>query len=117
MLENFKDEFQPVKVVRDSKGQYVGGEWVPNNDGEVETEMIVRPVTPSSAKMFPDGTYISEDKRFYAIGAPIYAQKDVIVFGNNRYSIKDITDRSFEGNFTIYFSKRIPKDAKNADKD
>lgn len=115
MLENFKEEFRPVKVIRYDTGDYDDdGEWIPGGKSEDETEMICRPITPASVKMFPEGTYISEDRRFYGIGKPRYRQKDVIEFEESRFEIKDIQDRSFDGNFTVYFSKRIVKEAKDA---
>lgn len=108
MLEHFADEMRNVTVIRTSAGTYIDGEWVPPSaPGEEDTTMIVLPVTAASVKIMAEGSYVAGDKRFYAAGAPRYAQKDIIKLGEDRYEIRDIQDRSFEGSFTIYFAKRI----------
>ena len=107
MLEHFNEEMRAVTVIRAAAGAYIGGEWVPSKEPDEDTTMIVLPVTAASVKIMAEGSYVAGDNRFYAAGAPRYAQKDIIKLGEDRYEIRDIQDRSFEGGFTIYFAKRI----------
>lgn len=109
MLDNFSPEdFQPVKVTAKT-GRYEDGEWIEETSGEpVIDSMIVLPVTAASIKMMAEGSYIAGDKRFYCEGAPKYKTKAIFETEDTvKYELRDIQDRSIEGNFTVYFCKRI----------
>ena len=114
-MEHFDDLQRDVTVLRHNTGSYIGGEWVAGEPAENETQMAAFPVTAASAKMFPEGTYITEDKRFYHTCTKVeYAQGDVITLDDIQYMIKDIQNRILEGYFVTYFAKRVAKEAADA---
>jgi hypothetical protein len=69
--------------------------------------MIAIPITPAQLKHLPEGKYKAGDMRFYSKGSPVYKSDDVITSNGIQYQIGDIMDRSHEGNYTIYYGKRI----------
>jgi hypothetical protein len=108
MLGSFGNEFRTVGVVKKTTaGVYIKGEWVPGDEAEESVEMITIPITPAQLKQLPEGAYQAGDMRFYHKGSAVYEPEDVFIVSNIKYQVRDITDRSFEGNFTIYLAKRI----------
>lgn len=54
-----------------------------------------------------EGGYTSQDKKFYEIGSPSIPLKSIINFGSEKYLTDQISDRDFEGNFSMYIGKKI----------
>lgn len=112
MLEAFGAETRSVAVVKKTTvGVYVDGEYSPGSDAEESVQMIAIPITPAQLKNLPEGAYQAGDMRFYHKGEAMYSAGDVFTVGGVSYKVRDITDRSFEGNFTIYLAKRVYEDA------
>jgi hypothetical protein len=54
-----------------------------------------------------EGGYTSQDKKFYEIGFPSIPLKSIINFGDEQYLTDQVSDRNFEGNFSMYIGKKI----------
>lgn len=105
MLEAFLQNFQDVSVVITQKTR-VKGESTETQSEPINDSMLVMPITPKQLKALPEGSYSTEDKRFYVFGAPEYKEKDIIYHNEVPFRIKDILDRSDDGDFTIYYGKK-----------
>jgi hypothetical protein len=111
MLSHFKNEVRTVQVTRFSLGALVDGEFVPGTSTEPEPmEMVCIPITPAQLKTLPEGKYTSGDMRFYHTGAPVCSDGDIIAYDGVPYTVRDITDRTAIGNFTIYLAQRPVND-------
>jgi len=106
MLDTFAGEMRIISVVQATAGAYVDGEWQESTDDPVDVRMIAIPITPAQLRNLPEGAYQAGDMRFYHRGAPAYQPGDRFIINGITYRVRDITDRSFEGNFTIYLAKR-----------
>lgn len=110
MFSYFKDMLRPVSIERATQaGEYVGGEWQAAATQTQEDRMVAIPLTPGQLRNMPWGVYTSGDMKFYGEGRPKYEKGDIITFEGIKYVIRDITDRAFEGNFSIYMGKRQEK--------
>lgn len=109
MLSAFDTEKRTVAIVKKTTvGAYVNGEWVEGSEASDSAEMIAIPITPAQLRHLPEGVYQAGDMRFYHTGEAVYGPGDVFTVSGVNYEVKDIADRSFEGNFTIYLAKRVP---------
>lgn len=112
MLNSFAAQTRSVAVVKKTTvGVYVDGEYSPGSETAETAQMITIPITPAQLKNLPEGAYQAGDMRFYHKGEAVYSPGDVFSVGGVDYKVRDITDRSFEGNFTIYLAKRVYEDA------
>lgn len=101
-------DMRSVLLITKGSGHYEQGEWISGHEGTpIELKMVVLPITPKQLKTLPEGVYTSEDKKFYLTGKPVLASDDILKFEDNQYKIGDISDRSFEGNYTIYYGKLL----------
>ncbi|MBN2157920.1 MAG: hypothetical protein JW807_00890 [Spirochaetes bacterium] len=107
MLDCFAGEFRTVEVAKKAVGTHVDGEWIPGSSLDETASMIAIPITPAQLKHLPEGKYKAGDMRFYAKGPQIYASNDIITCDGIKYMIGDIMDRSAQGNYTIYYGKRV----------
>ena len=110
MVDYFNEMKREVKVTKHADGKLVDGEWVDGDAAEVIDVMIAIPVTPASLRYLPEGSYTTEDMRFYHDGKTKYKANDVFCLGGVKYKVKDITDRSYEAESIIYYAKRIEDD-------
>ena len=112
MLEAFQSDIRNVTVIKKTTvGVYVEGEYTPGAETTETAQMVVIPITPTQLKNLPEGAYQAGDMRFYHKGRSVYAAGDVFEVGGVRYMVRDVTDRSFEGNFSMYLAKRIYENA------
>jgi len=112
MLEAFQTDMRAVTVVKKTTvGVYKDGEYTPGVETTETAQMVVIPITPAQLKNLPEGAYQAGDMRFYHRGKTVYASGDVFEVGGVRYMIRDVMDRSFEGNFSVYLAKRIYENA------
>lgn len=107
MIENFSDLSVNVIVTSISQGSYIDGEWVTGSTTNHNVEMVPMPMTPQALRYLPDGVYDTQDIRFYMSGSSLWKSQDVISYNGQSYQIRDISDRSAAGGFTIYYAKRI----------
>ncbi len=108
MIGNFPEFMRPVAIVKKtSVGVYVGGEWEEGSTEETSAQMVTIPVTPAQLRSLPEGRYQAGDMKFYHSGSPIFQAGDIFTLDDVKYEVKDITDRSFNGDFTLYMGKRI----------
>lgn len=106
LLETFKNKFRRVTVQSKTAGSYVAGEWQTNNQEPIEEKMIVMPLTPETLRDTPEGAFTTQDKKFYANDAPRYKEGAIFRVDETNFEITQISDRSHEANFTIYFGKK-----------
>jgi len=83
-------------------------------DGEyVETvvtgtkQLGIFPLTMKDLNYTPEGAYTLQDKKLYEIGSGTIAKKSILNLSDGNYRIDEWSDRSFDGNFTMYIAKRI----------
>lgn len=107
MIEVFDNVSRTVEVKKFSPGAYANGEWTKGGETPGSTQMIAIPITPTQLRNLPEGKYKAGDMRFYHKGAPVYGQGDLILLGEVKFEIMDISDRFHDGGFTLYFAKRI----------
>jgi hypothetical protein len=112
MIEAFQTDIRYVTVVKkNTVGVYVDGEYMPGAETMHTAQMIIIPITLTQLKNLPEGAYQAGDMRFYYKGRSVYAPGDIFEVDGVRYMVRDIIDRSFEGNFTMYLAKRIYENA------
>ncbi len=100
--------YQQAMVVFDlaSEGYTFGGEYGETYSSGIEQFYPV-PMTAQLLKYFPAGAYTHEDYKFVQIGSGMHETRSVILYNNNQYRIDKVFDRSNEGGFTEYMTKRI----------
>lgn len=82
--------------------------------GEPETiQLATFPITDKDLRFLPEGVYTIQDRSFYEIGSGTIPQKSEITFENEKFELKSIAGRSFEGNFSKYIGKKITDDTTN----
>ena len=54
-----------------------------------------------------DGTYTAEDYKFVEVGSGSHRERSLIYYNGNKYKVKAVKDRQFEGNLTEYLCKRV----------
>lgn len=110
MMEYFPELTRIVSVTAITQGSYIEGEWVPGlTEPQENLRMVVMPITPRQLKNLPEGQYSTQDKKFYHKSNDEFREGTVFVTGNDRYEVKESTDRRIEGGFMLYMGKRIIK--------
>lgn len=107
----FKDLVQDAELIEVGEIDLDDGE-IPDNEGSPQAIKIRSfPITHDIIDRFDAGFFNKQDRLFKAqgtVGSPVAKKKDVIVFETNRYQIVDINDRTFDGGYTDYITKREP---------
>jgi len=111
MLAHFNEMKRKVKVCKFTGGKLVDGEQIQGTKEEIDDEMVAIPITFKSMRNLPDGTYTTQDMKFYAQGEAQYRADDVIIYNDIEYTIRDISDRSLDADATIYYAKKEPNRA------
>ena len=106
MIRHFANMVREVEVTKYQPGRRVDGDWEKGEAVNETRKMIAIPITPAQLKQLPEGKYKAGDMRFYRKGTPVYRADDVITFNEVKYKIGDISDRAFDGNYTMYLAKR-----------
>lgn len=107
MLEFFHKDFRQVEAIKKDAGRWEQGEWHQGSGERLACEMIAVPVTPASSRNLPTGVYVSGDMKFYSEGRPALAAGDIIRIDDVSFRVRDIADRSFAGDFCVYYCKRL----------
>lgn len=106
MLKFFVKYLRTITIIKYGSGNYVDGEWKSGTQQNQNVKMIAMPITPSQLRNLPEGAYQAGDMRFYAKGGALYNPGDIFVVDGIRYIVRDIMNRQFDGNFTVYYAKR-----------
>jgi hypothetical protein len=69
--------------------------------------LAIFPITFKDVQNASEGGYTMQDKKFYEIGSPSIPLKSIINFESEQYLTDQISDRNFEGNFSMYIGKKI----------
>jgi len=104
---------QPIAVKRFISEEYIDGENTRVFATSENYNLATFPMTDKDLRFAPEGVYTFEDRKFYQIGSGTIPMKSEITFSGSLYEVKSFSDRSFDGNFTKYFGKKITDDTSN----
>jgi hypothetical protein len=65
------------------------------------------PITFKDLKFLPEGVYSLQDYKFYRVGSDLLALNSIVTLDGEQYRILSIEDRTFDGNFSRAYGKRI----------
>lgn len=102
-----------LEVTKLESEGYIDGENTRVFSTPSNIDLATFPLTDKDLRFLPEGVYTVQDRKFYEIGSGTIPLKSQVVFGGSKFEIKSFSDRSFEGNFTKYFAKRITDDTPN----
>jgi hypothetical protein len=89
--------------------EYIDGENVETYPVSGTRKMAGFQMTAESLKYLPEGAYNGQDFKFYdkEIDALIPERSIIERANGDRFRVKDISDRTFEGGFNAYLTKKI----------
>lgn len=77
---------------------------------DTSVDLASFPMTAKDLKFQEQGSYTTEDRKYYQIGNTYsISEKDEIIENGLNYSITQVTDRMDHGGFIFYLSKKVQK--------
>jgi hypothetical protein len=65
------------------------------------------PITFKDLKILPYEEYSTQDYKFYRVGTDLLELNSIITLDGTEYRVSSLSDRTFDGNFSIYYGKKI----------
>jgi len=73
----------------------------------VSKRLAIFPLTFKDLQQATEGQYTTQDKKFYEIGIPTLTLKSIVSFESEDYLIDQVSNRMFDGGFSMYMGKKI----------
>ena len=73
----------------------------------VSKRLAIFPLTFKDLQFESEGGYNRQDKKFYEIGEPSINQKSIVYFEDEKYLVDQVSNRLFDGGFSMYIGKKI----------
>lgn len=89
-----------------SSGAYVNGEYVETLSASGVISLASFPLTFQQLRYLPEGAYNTQDRKFFEIGSGSLKKDDIILCDYGTFRINELSDRDFDGGYTVYLSKR-----------